>query len=323
MKPSSGIVNTNGSDNHAPGERDSGWILRCPLVDGLVVTYLAFTGLIYLFDSLRGHVHLVGVLLHLLSISAILTVRRFLLKQPEHRWKSLRFLHAWYPPAALPFIYKELAVLNRIIWDRYFDPIVQVWERILFEQSPVMWLSEWMNSFWMSEYLHFSYTFYYLMIPILGFALYGRRRYRAFESYIWTLMMTFFFCYLWFIFFPVEGPRYSFPSLAEQLQHGPFYRLSHWILERGAARGAAFPSSHVAAAVVTLLCAWKWDRKVFIGLLPLGVGLVLGTVYGRFHYGVDALAGLIVAFIFYHVGPASYHRLSLRYCASTKMPPSP
>ncbi len=306
MKQSNGIVNRDGYDRND-------FFTQCPLVDGLVISYLTLTAGVYVYDLFLHARHLSGLLMHGICIGVILGVRTFLHRQPPHRYRWLRLLHAWYPPAALPFIYEELAVLNRIVWDRYFDPIVWAWERRIFAQSPVMWFSEVFNHILVSEYLHFSYTFYYFMIIILAYVLYHGRRYREFQSYLWTLLMTFFFCYFWFIFFPVEGPRYSFPSLAEHLQHGPFYRLSHWIL-KGAARGAAFPSSHVAAAVVTLMCAWKWDRKVFIGLFPLGIGLVLGTVYGRFHYGIDALAGLVVAAIFYIIGPRSFEMFALHFC---------
>ncbi len=59
--------------------------------------------------------------------------------------------------------------------------------------------------------------------------------------------------------------------------------------------GAAFPSSHVAAAVVAALCALRYWRPLGLLLTPLTVGLVLSVVYGQFHYAVDAVAGLIVA----------------------------
>ena len=298
-----------------PGSADLTDLAACPTVDHLVMAYLLLTGLIYLGGAVFDPGRLTGFAVHVLGVGVILSMQRALRGRKSHERRALRFVHAWYPPAVLPWIYMELSHLNRILWHRYFDPYIRSLEARVFPVSPVIQFSQWMPSLWVSESLHFAYTFYYFMIPILGFALYRRRRYREYQAYIWTLMMTFFFCYLWFIFFPVEGPRSSFPPLAETLQRGPFYRLSHWILG-AAARGAAFPSSHVAAAMVTLFCAWRWDRKVFVFLLPLGLGLTLGTVYGRFHYAVDAAAGVLVAAAFSVIGPWTHERWRAFWCSA-------
>src|SRR5207237_54408 len=76
--------------------------------------------------------------------------------------------------------------------------------------------------------------------------------------------------------------------------------------------GAAFPSSHVAAAVVAAVCALRYWRRLGLVLTPFTLGLVLSVVYGQFHYAVDAVAGLIVAgavlvshTIYYATAPAA------------------
>jgi uncharacterized membrane protein YfcA len=53
----------------------------------------------------------------------------------------------------------------------------------------------------------------------------------------------------------------------------------------------------VAVAVAILLVSWRHDRVVWAVMLPLVVGLTIGTVYGRFHYGIDALGGVMAAFL--------------------------
>jgi len=72
-------------------------------------------------------------------------------------------------------------------------------------------------------------------------------------------------------------------------------RATQWLLDRGDSWGAAFPSSHVAAAVVAAVCALRYWRRLGLVLAPFTIGLVLSVVYGQFHYAVDAVAGLIVA----------------------------
>jgi membrane-associated phospholipid phosphatase len=45
-------------------------------------------------------------------------------------------------------------------------------------------------------------------------------------------------------------------------------------------------------------------------MLPLVIGLTIATVYGRFHYGVDALSGVITALVL--VPLARYLRARIR-----------
>src|SRR5258705_389345 len=55
-----------------------------------------------------------------------------------------------------------------------------------------------------------------------------------------------------------------------------------------------FPSSHVAASLVSALCALRYQRRVGAIVAPIVAALVLATVYGGFHYAVDALVGVIL-----------------------------
>lgn len=67
----------------------------------------------------------------------------------------------------------------------------------------------------------------------------------------------------------------------------------------GAARGACMPSSHVAVAWVSLFSIGKlWSRKSFWIILPFTVAMTLSVVYNRYHYVSDAIAGMIIAFIY-------------------------
>src|SRR5207302_11124442 len=127
----------------------------------------------------------------------------------------------------------------------------------------------------------------------LGLWLSGRRA--AARHTIFAVMITFYLCYVVFLFFPVAGPRYAFEPGRSAAPDVWSARASQWLLDRGVSWGAAFPSSHVAAAVVAAVCALRYWRRLGLVLAPFTIGLVLSVVYGQFHYAVDAVAGLIVA----------------------------
>jgi membrane-associated phospholipid phosphatase len=147
----------------------------------------------------------------------------------------------------------------------------------------------------LSWILHSCYLAYYpiLYASPLGLWLVGRRD--ASRRTIFAVMVTFYLCYLVFLFFPVAGPRYAFDAANNAASNVGPARFAQWLLDRGDSWGAAFPSSHVAASVVATGMALRYWRTLGLVLLPFTAGLILAVVYGQFHYAVDALAGLVVA----------------------------
>jgi membrane-associated phospholipid phosphatase len=125
----------------------------------------------------------------------------------------------------------------------------------------------------------------------------------AHQHMLFTLMLVFLAHYLFFIFFPVQGPRYLFPPPGGELSQGVIYRLAHAILESGSSQGAAFPSSHVGVAFAQTALAFLFLRRAAPFLLLATIGLGFGAIYGGFHYAVDALAGLVLALLLFAVAP--------------------
>jgi membrane-associated phospholipid phosphatase len=66
--------------------------------------------------------------------------------------------------------------------------------------------------------------------------------------------------------------------------------------------GGCMPSSHVAVATVVFVFAYKYTRRLFYFLGPLILSLFVGTVWGRFHYLSDVIAGILVAFLSLYLG---------------------
>jgi membrane-associated phospholipid phosphatase len=100
---------------------------------------------------------------------------------------------------------------------------------------------------------------------------------------------------LFFVVLPADSPYYLSPHLGPPLSGHFFFDLVHQMSARGGARGGAFPSAHVSGAVVVTLVAWRHQRRLAYLLLPIIGGVMMATVYGRFHYALDTLAGAVLA----------------------------
>jgi len=117
----------------------------------------------------------------------------------------------------------------------------------------------------------------------------------AFYELIFLVTATLCCSYLFYMSYPVDSPFYLAPDLAEALTGNFFYELVHFVSDRGGARGGAFPSSHVSVSVTVWLVVWFRARQWIYLLTPITLGLIFATVYGRFHYVLDAFVGFALA----------------------------
>jgi membrane-associated phospholipid phosphatase len=101
--------------------------------------------------------------------------------------------------------------------------------------------------------------------------------------------------YSLFPYFSSEPPRIAFPTIDAPQVFTAMRRLNLWILAHGTIHSAVFPSAHVSSA---FSAAWAMffalpRRKAFgWAMLLYAVGVSVATVYGRYHYLADAVAGL-------------------------------
>lgn len=265
--------------------------------DYLLAAYLAATGLAALLTGSRTGLLLAGA--HAAAIGGVAwSARRPL---PAAGW--LRFARIAAPVLLTPLLYTELETLNQLVEPGYLDATVQAWDEAVFGEQVSLTAARRFGSPWLSETLHLGYFSYYFVVPAAALAAWAEGRERGLARFTTTVAPAFFLCYLCFAVFPVAGPRYEFPRVTGAPAGGFFFGLVHTVLEAGSSKGTAFPSSHVAAALAALLAAWRDGRKSFPWLLPPVLLLTLGTVYGRFHYGVDAVAGIAVAGIAFAATP--------------------
>jgi membrane-associated phospholipid phosphatase len=218
--------------------------------------------------------------------------------------RTVRSVADWAPLLLIPFLYKELATLNSAVHGgTYFDETVIAWEQAVFNSQPSQDWAAAAPHLWLSEPLHAAYLSYYFIIIVPPLLLFMRGRTADFRAGVFALMLAFFAHYLFFIYFPVQGPRYLFPPPGGELANGFFHQLAHRVLEAGSAQGSAFPSSHVGVSVAQTLVVWRYLPRLTPVFALLTIGLALGAIYGGFHYAIDALAGLILGALAFGLAP--------------------
>jgi membrane-associated phospholipid phosphatase len=241
----------------------------------------------------------------------------------------LDFLRHFYPVLLYTAFFVETGSLNRMFFPDYLDPMVARWEQALFGCQPSVLFMQKLPWLAVSELFYVSYFSYYIMIAGVGIALYLRSR-QQFYHYVSVVSFLFYVCYLIYIFLPVIGSRvffhqvdgYALPEATQQLaltdtypeavQAGVFFRIMRWVYRVFEAPGAALPSSHVAVALCTVFFSFRYLRSIRYVHLAVALLLCLSTVYCRYHYAVDVLAGLVAAAVLIPIGNWLYFKFRRR-----------
>lgn len=290
-------------------------------VDYATQGYLALTGLFVL--CLHGRAPSfwpVLVAAHVASIAVIHALLYIHAACPGNR--ALDLLRHFYPVLLYTGFYRETAALNHLLLPGFLDPFFIRLEAQVFGSQPSLALMDLFPFLQVSELAHAAYFSYYVMIPGIGLALYFRNR-RHFFHYLSVISFVFYVCYLVYIMVPVIGPSVFFSGSAEcplpadlqpvpppafpaAIAVGPFYQIMQWIYRVFEAPGAAFPSSHVAVAIATVFFSFRYLRSIRWLHLAVVILLCLSTVYCRYHYAIDAVAGVLTAALLIPVGNRLY-----------------
>src|SRR5262249_37653891 len=197
-----------------------------------------------------------------------------------------------YPILLLLGLYSEIGILNAH-GASVHDGLVQRWETAVFgAEVSREWWQAMPSRFW-SVVLQAAYFSYYLIVTVPALIFLRRRQTAELRQFVFTVMATFVACYLAFVFFPVAGPYYVFPRPGAWFIDNLPARLVYATLAAGSSYGAAFPSSHVAAAVAATVSSFRANRALGIALLIPTILLSVGVVYCQMHYGVDAGGGAL------------------------------
>ncbi len=260
-------------------------------VDWLMIAYLAIVALIILVFHARvagwgffflGHAAAIAILLRAIRIGR------------EGRGRAFRWLLYWYPALMLVPLFIELSYLIHPVHPRDYDHALALLDRRWFGVDPVLWLQQ-ISRPWLTEILQLAYTSFYLFPLGLLFALYFSKRLVDFRHAQFGMLLSFYLSYFGYFVVPALGPRFMDQGPPPGLFLSRVIQESLNHLERAGAMRDAFPSGHVAVALVVQWYAFRCFRHRGFWLLPLTLALIFSTVYLGYHYAVDVVAGVVLA----------------------------
>lgn len=209
---------------------------------------------------------------------------------------ALKIVRDWIPLLFVLTAYREMDWFSIGYKARHLEAQWLRWDQWLFQAGfraaieslgPVVpWI------------LEFSYLLVYGIGAFSIGALYGfHRRYRVNQFLIVYVSGTL-LAYAMFPYFPSDPPRVVFPG-SDLPQFLTGMRIVNLYLVGGyGIHSSVFPSAHVSSA---FSAAWGLLRflpeRLWVGraMLIYAVVVSVATIYGRYHYAADAVAGVVVS----------------------------
>ncbi len=240
--------------------------------------------------------HLVCVYLGLLLMITLCSVL------PADFDKRISLIHFFYPLILVPIVFESLGNLIIYINLHFWDPTLARLDTLICGVAPCVYLQRFIRP-WLTEILQLAYISYYFMPAILGIAFWCRKDKRL-PSAIFTTLLGFYISYIGYLLFPALGPRfyladphcvYEHTFLAKQIAHC----LN--VLEHN--KTDAFPSGHTQISLMCTYFAGYLGKKWAAIYAILTTLLIISTIYCRYHYLVDVIAGILLAGICLKIAP--------------------
>ena len=243
----------------------------------------------------------------ILLYSAMVLVQAFLILVKDSG-RLIRLVYDLiFPTFSILVIFDSLEKLVHYINPRDVDPLLIRMDYMLFGGYPTVMFEDVMAPL-LTDILQVAYSSYYFLPITLGAVLISRKNHAAFDRSLFLIMLCFYLSYIGYMLMPAIGPRYTMAHL-QNSELGGLFLAGHIqdILNRleGVKRDA-FPSGHTGIALTVLYLAFRFEKGLFRVFLPFVLALIFSTVYCRYHYVVDVLAGVFLALITILAGEAYY-----------------
>jgi len=280
----------------------------------------AFWGLLSLLTLILHDRIKIWPMILLTNLVASLAVSWIAFMDQSSRSRAMRWIHNWAPFPLMLFTYKQVYYLiPPIHLGKDYDQLLIAMDWFLFRAHPTQWMMSFANPF-LTEILQIAYSLFYVFFVAMGIELYQKQDPRRFADCRFALAYGFIISYIAYFFLPAVGPRFTlhdFSQINTDLPGLFFTPALRWFvnifesIHAGASNSVAlacaqrdvFPSGHTMLTLMMIVFCFKERLLIRYAILGTGILLIFATVYLRYHYVVDLLAGALLALFCLYTAP--------------------
>ena len=277
--------------------------LSHPADVGTILYQILMIGIIVL------HLHAVPFPVYLLIYhTAIIT---FVLVLPNLGDSTvIRWMRDWNPLLIIPTSFAELHYLVHNVNPVDLDGLLIRLDFALFGVHPTVWFER-VTLPLLTEYFQWIYTTFYFLPLIMGYILYRKDDLSHFHLFVFLMVYGFYISYVGYFLVPAVGPRFTLVDLQSFPLRGVWLTetIQHALNKLENIQRDAFPSGHTEVTLLIMMYARQHAPRYFLVLNIIGTSLIISTVYLRYHYVIDVIAGIILALAVWYTAPYLYNRL--------------
>ena len=218
----------------------------------------------------------------------------------------LEFLRETLPFAFCISIYTNMHDMVHLVNPNDVDASLIAWDDYMLGFQPAIYLEPFITPE-LTDFMYFSYSSFLIYILLFTMYLYVKKKKVAFRETLVSVILTFYIGYVGYVIFPAVGPKFTMSHLFETSLSGTFitdrlsFLMNYEISEY--TRRDCFPSLHNGVIFLILLFAFKHEKIYAYLFFPFAIALFISTLYLRYHYFVDMIAGFLLAIIIFYLGP--------------------
>jgi hypothetical protein len=217
--------------------------------------------------------------------------------------RSLVYRVGMFSPMVLSYL--AMRWLLPALQPRLLDHELWAIDELLFGTTPALWMGQFNQRVIVEWFSLFYYSYFYILVVILLPTLFfdrGRRQ----AGLLAGAMLVSGIGHVLYTLVPGLGP-YATITYQEPLDGGFFYELVWDTVNSAGAMLDIFPSLHTAQPVLFALFAFTYRRDAVYRytwpiLAFLCVNMVIATMFLRWHWAIDVVAGLALAVFGWRMG---------------------
>jgi membrane-associated phospholipid phosphatase len=206
------------------------------------------------------------------------------------------YLRDWVPLALMILAYKQMGWFAPASHAYTLEHQWIVWDRFILDDLHGRAFIELLGPV-MPAILEIAYSFVYAVPPLTMGVLYATGHKNRSDTLLTIYLLGLFLCYAQFPFWPSEPPRTVFAGQDLPNIHTVFRDFNLWLVGSYGIHTSVFPSAHVSGAFAAF-CAVAHlipQRSMLkLAYFVYATLVAIATVYGRYHYAVDAVAGFFI-----------------------------
>jgi membrane-associated phospholipid phosphatase len=210
----------------------------------------------------------------------------------------------WIPQALMIVAYKEMGWFAPAKHTNQLEHQWIVWDRLLLDDFHLRAIIESFGSV-MPSLLELSYALVYAVPPITMCLIYALGLRKRVDTILTIYLLGLFLCYAQFPFWPSEPPRTVFPNQDMPNVVTIFRTFNLWLVGSYGIHTSVFPSAHVSgafAAAFGIGYVVPHRRWLVWTYFIYAILVAIATVYGRYHYAVDAAGGFFIGVAAFPLG---------------------